>query len=139
MVVPPAKVYISDSAIPDAGRGVFASEDILEGEIIETAPVVVLPQKDYRILARTKLLTYGFNWTDEKDQVAIVLGWGSMYNHSYRPNAVYSKDRENFVFLFTALKEIKKGEEITVNYNNNPDDKSYLGAAFGILPFEDDL
>ncbi len=58
-------------------------------------------------------------------QLALVLGYGSLYNHSYEPNATYVKEPSNGVVTFRAIRNIKAGEEITVNYNNgNPDDKS---------------
>ena len=50
-----------------------------------------------------------------------------MYNHSYSPNATYNKRVKEKLIDFVALKDIKKDEEITVNYNfGNPDDKSPL-------------
>ena len=38
-------------------------------------------------LAETVLKDYCFNWAEGK--VALALGYGSIYNHSYRPNARY--------------------------------------------------
>ena len=58
---------------------------------------------------------------------AICFGYGSFYNHSYQPNATYKKKIKDKVIEFIALKDIKKSEEITVNYNyGNADDKSRL-------------
>ncbi|PJE76536.1 hypothetical protein COV05_04170 [Candidatus Uhrbacteria bacterium CG10_big_fil_rev_8_21_14_0_10_48_16] len=47
----------------------------------------------------------------------------SLYNHSYEPNAKYDKDFVNNRIVFTSVKTVKKGEEITVNYNGDPDKK----------------
>lgn len=59
--------------------------------------------------------------------LAIALGFGSIYSHSYEPNATYKKRFKNKTIDFIAIKDIKKGGEITVNYNyGNPEDKSAL-------------
>ena len=49
----------------------------------------------------------------------LALGFGSLYNHSYRPNARYD-DVGPQAKSFTALRDIAPGEEITVNYNGEP-------------------
>lgn len=120
-----SKVYISKSKIPKAGRGVFAAVDIKKRETIESCPVFVLPRKDYPLVKRTALRDYYFMWG--KTTSAICLGFGSLYNHSYRPNATYKKLIKEQTIKFIALKSIKMGEEITVNYHyGNPDDNSPL-------------
>ena len=50
------------------------------------------------------------------------LGFGSLYNHSYEPNARYEDCRADQVFV--AIRDIADGEEITVNYNGEPGDRS---------------
>ena len=49
---------------------------------------------------------------------ALALGYGSLYNHSYRPNARY-EDVGPRTKSFLAIRDIG-GEEITVNYNGKP-------------------
>jgi SET domain-containing protein len=56
----------------------------------------------------------------------LALGYGSLYNHSYHPNARYD-DAAGPTKVFTALRDIAAGEEITVNYNGEPDDGSSVG------------
>jgi len=46
--------------------------------------------------------------------VALALGYRSLYNHSFRPNARYD-DVGPLTKDFTALRDIQPGEEITVN------------------------
>jgi uncharacterized protein len=101
------------------GIGVFAKENIQKDEIIEICPVIYLEKKDTKEIDKTLLFNYYFSW--EKDGSAIALGKESLYNHSYKPNAIYKKDFENNILTFIALKKIKKGEEVLVNYNGNPD------------------
>jgi len=122
-LLPPAKAYVDDSAMPGAGRGVFAAEGIAAGEVIERCPVVPLPdRKDRARLRKTGLVNYYFLWGDRRDRTAICLGWGSVYNHSFSPNARYEKRMEDARMDFIALRDILPGEEITVNYNGAPDD-----------------
>ncbi|HZU37814.1 MAG TPA: SET domain-containing protein-lysine N-methyltransferase, partial [Gemmataceae bacterium] len=61
-----------------------------------------------------------------RSTVAIALGYGSLYNHSYMPNARYD-DEPGPAMTFTALRTIRPGEEITVNYNGDPKDRSPVG------------
>jgi SET domain-containing protein len=107
------------------GRGVFARELIREGSIIERAPVIVIPAVEIDENPYDTVLTrYCFQWG--RNSVALVLGYGSLYNHSYRPNAYY-RDLRSRVKEFVALREIQPGEEITINYNGSPHDKSDVG------------
>jgi len=114
-IISSPRVEIKKSQIPKAGRGVFARELIRKNEIIEECPVLVVPRKDYSILKKTILHDYYFMWG--KVTCGICLGFGSMYNHSYKPNATYKKDIRKHIIRFVAISDIKKGEEITVNYN----------------------
>ena len=57
---------------------------------------------------------------------ALALGYGSLYNHSYTPNARYFTNIENQSIDFYARKDIREGEEIMVNYNGDPEDQSPL-------------
>ena len=101
------------------GRGVFARRPIAKGTVIEEVPVALLPikylvnGKDCPVLAK-----YFYAWN--RSTVAIALGYGSIYNHSYTPNAIYS-DRD-LTITYHALRDIAAGEEITVNYNGKPND-----------------
>ena len=51
--------------------------------------------------------------------MALALGHGSLYNHSFRPNARYD-DVGPQTKEFTAMRDIAPGQEITVNYNGEP-------------------
>lgn len=119
------KIEIGKSQISQAGRGVFSKELIRRDELIEECPVLIVPRKDYPVLKRTILHNYYFMWG--KVTCGICLGFGSLYNHSYKPNATYKKNIKNHIIRFVAIKDIQKGEEITVNYNyGNPDEKKSL-------------
>lgn len=104
------------------GRGVFARKFIPSGAIIERVPVIVFPAKEILIDGcATTLYHYCFEWG--KETVALALGYGSVYNHSYSPNARYD-DVAQRTKVYSAIKDIQAGEEITINYNGDPDDRS---------------
>jgi SET domain-containing protein len=104
------------------GNGVFAIIDIQKDEIIESCPIIILNEKDTKEIDKTHLYNYYFSWEDNDS--AIVLGYGSIYNHSYEPNAKYEKDFLNKKIVFKSVSKINKGEEITVNYNGDPENKN---------------
>lgn len=108
-------IYIAPSEIHK--RGVFAGEKIKKGELIEICPVIVLPKKETKIIHKTTLHDYYFLWGKAQKKSAMVLGWGMIYNHSYEPNAKYLLDYGQRTVDFYAIKKIKPGDEIVVNYN----------------------
>ncbi len=67
---------------------------------------------------------YYFNWGDDGEWYAFALGYGSLYNHSYEPNAEYGMDFDSETIDFYCIKPITSGEEILINYNGDVDDKS---------------
>lgn len=124
---PSSKIRLGPSTLSGAGRGVFATAAIQAGELIESCPVIALKDvRDREKLRRTGLINYYFLWGDKRDRPAICLGFGSLYNHSYEPNAAYKKFIEQEQMDFFALKDIQAGEEITVNYNGVPTDTKKL-------------
>lgn len=128
-LIPSPKIYLSDSKIKDAGRGIFASQSIKKDEIIEQCPIILINEKEVPDLRKTELHNYYFMWGDnEKNHKAVIcLGFGSLYNHSYTPNATYRKQKIDGIIEFIAIEGIGKGEEISVNYNyGNPENKTKL-------------
>lgn len=105
-------------------RGIIAAEDIKKGQIIERCPIVLIPIQQDSILKETVFNNYTFEWN--KTYSAFVLGYGSLYNHSYTPNARYNMNYPHKQIVFTAIKDIAKGEEIFVNYNYEPTSKDPL-------------
>jgi len=96
------------------GRGVFATRDIKAGEIVEKSPVLIFDIWDSNRLAATALNCYAFNWNDES--VAIAFGFGSLLNHSKRENITYDPNLEDKTIDFIALRDIKKGHQLFINY-----------------------
>ena len=119
-----SSLFVAPSSL--GGRGVFTAEDIKKGSIVEICPVIVLPKKDRAHLDQTKLHDYYFIWGKKEKKCAIILGFGSIYNHSFKPNAEYDPDFKGKTLSFYALKKIKAGTEITVIYNGTPSEQSDL-------------
>lgn len=105
---------------PGKGRGVFALKAFRYGDVVERSPVIVLPAQQWQRCENTNLHNYAFGWGPNQDEAAIALGFGSLFNHSYEPNAFYRKQLDDGVIEFMALGDIRAGEEITVNYNGSP-------------------
>src|SRR3990172_10207515 len=120
------KIYIRRSRIANAGRGVYARRDIKKGEIIERCPVIEVPKYDTSNLRESILVTYFFYFGRNKERSAIALGFGSIYNHTYKRNARFKIKQKDMIIDFVALKNIKKDDEITVNYYNGNPKKSPL-------------
>jgi uncharacterized protein len=108
------------------GRGVFTTAKIKKGSMIEICPVVVCPPPDRKFIDKTFMYNYYFLWEDDEKSTAIALGYGSLYNHSYSPNAVYEAFYEQQELHFTAHRDIYPGEEITVNYNCDPENQDLV-------------
>lgn len=114
------------SASPLGGRGVFTAAPIPAGALIEICPMIIMPESHRRHLDQTGLYDYYFIWGEKEDECAIALGYGSLFNHDYGPNAEYIPDFDNNTLDFYALRDIGAGEEITVNYNGDPEDQSEI-------------
>jgi len=112
-----SSLYIADS--PDRGRGVFSSEPIAAGTTIENSPVIVLSREEQVLLDQTLLHDYIFIWGPDEKECCVALGYLSLYNHDYQSNAEYVMDFSSSTILITAVRRIKKDEEIFINYNGN--------------------
>lgn len=106
------------------GRGVFTSEDINSGTVIEASPVVVMSSNERKLLDITKLHDYIFEWED--DQCCMAMGYVPVYNHSYKSNCEYVMDYPNQQISITTVRLIKAGEELLINYNGDWDDATTL-------------
>ncbi len=111
----PPKVFVQPSSIH--GLGVFASQDISSGEIIEKAPLLKLEIHEKNPL----LADYRFWWEGNGKRLfyVVALGYGSIYNHSSNPSGYFTNNHEDFTMDFIAKRDIKKGEEILVDYGGD--------------------
>jgi hypothetical protein len=106
------------------GLGVRTTRRILAGEVIEVASMVVVEWPfDRHEQLPPPLHRYVYQCDD---LVGCPTGFGMLYNHSFQPNAVYHIDKalERPALIVTAFRDVECGEEITINYNGDPDDCS---------------
>lgn len=96
-------------------RGVFADKKFKRADIVEACPVIPISEEDFAKLKGTALENYPFSW--KGTGTCIVLGYGSLYNHSDTPNIAWVDWVDN-VKIFYALRDIEKGEELLFDYNN---------------------
>ena len=108
------------------GRGVFAIQPISRDELIESCPVIRFEPKYRAVLEATPLYQCLYGWSDDCREVAIALGYGSLYNHSDEPNASYHRNRSRNAIDFIATKFIAAGEEITISYLDSSDSSKKL-------------
>lgn len=107
------------------GRGVFARKPIRKGAVIEKVPKMLVPPE---------MVVGGWSnpnlsklyFVHDRKTLCVCLGYGSIYNHSYQPNAVYL-DGPAATMIFRALRNIAKDEEICINYNGDPGVKAPVG------------
>lgn len=108
-------LYFAPSEIE--GLGVFTSTAISNGSLLEICPIIKLGKKDTKRIKKTNLFDYFFSWGKKLKRSAIVLGYGSLYNHSKTPNAEFRIDYNANVITFHSIKNISIGEEITTDYH----------------------
>jgi len=104
------------------GKAVFTNIDIDAGLVIELSPVIVMKKEDRIHLDKTLLHDYIFEWGEKKDQCCMALGFIPIYNHSYTSNCEYFMDFEEEIIFVKTVRAIKKGEELTINYNGDWND-----------------
>jgi uncharacterized protein len=117
-------LFVKD--VKNKGRGVFTSQAIKKGTEVEVVPVLTIPVKQTKHLDETRLLHYYFKWGKTEKMGAIFLGYGSVYNHSYQPNVESRMDLEKEIAVFSAIRDIKAGEELLINYLGEPDSEGEL-------------
>ena len=117
-------IYFGRSDV--SGRGVFTAQEIVSNALIEICPVIVLPAQEMPLIHQTHLHDYYFLWGEDQQQCAIVLGFGSLYNHSIHPNAEFAVDYQKKTIDIYSLRTIAAGEEITISYNGYREDDRLL-------------
>ena len=108
------------------GRGVYTAGDIFEGSTIEVCPLIIIPEEQVETIHKTALHDYYFRWGANQKQAAILLGYGSLYNHSNEPNArAILLDADNEI-LIESIRTINSGEEITIDYFDDENAKEHV-------------
>ena len=110
---------------PNRGRGIFAVENLGVGLKLTNAPVLLFPKPYEDFYKNTPVLEdHLFYWDSYHD--CLLLSPLQLLNHSYSPNLFYRRNYSDFTIEFTPRVPILKGEELTINYNGDPDSKDLL-------------
>jgi len=109
------KTFLSKSSI--SGIGVFAAEDAPKGTVIWSySPVfttVITPEMLQRMSTaeRMRLDTLNYYWIDSAGNYVISLDHDRFMNHAFTANVESIDD-----FTDVAIRDIKSGEELTIDY-----------------------
>jgi hypothetical protein len=104
------------------GRGIFATDDIKKGEIVESCPLVIMGiRMNYHIdpVMWSHMYTNTCPCDECKKhggQFLMVLGYAQLYNHQDDNNASIKFDMDEQFADIVAMKDISKGSEIFINY-----------------------
>lgn len=132
-------VYVFDSLIPFAGRGLFAKRNFKEGELITVTPVLFLPENEL-LLTRDDSVLINYCFASTHSNIAMLpIGLAAMANHQFRELAnmryEWLNDVESLSTLtsevifrsvnavadvaFYATRNIEANEELTFSYGES--------------------
>jgi uncharacterized protein len=106
------------------GRGMFATGPIAADTVLEIAPVIVMSGEERKLLDKTLLHNYIFEWGDDRSRCCMALGYVPLYNHSYSSNCEYEMDFRKKIITVKTVRNIEKGEELFINYNGDWDNNT---------------
>lgn len=95
------------------GLGVFCTDDIRAGQLIEEAIMLPIKTSDIEIGNNNPHL---FTWSDDRKTWAMGCGFAPFYNHSDKPNIIKEGDLKKNRLKFIASEDILAGEEIIGSY-----------------------
>jgi len=96
-----------------SGRGVKAIDDIKENDIIEICPYLEDNKDNFQGILKDYIFK---SKTDNKSLLAF--GLCSIYNHNDENNVGHAVNYDNQTFIIKANRDIKKGEELFLNYGS---------------------
>ena len=100
---------------PLHGKGVFAKRNIEKGEVIVESDMALIHVNEN---LPEVLATLQFPWIDDYEAICLSDA-GSFFNHASQPSAeIIGRDFTNLIQTFAAKTAIRKGDEITIYYND---------------------
>lgn len=117
-------LYVGDSEL--GGRGIFSAHDVNEGDVIEICPLILIPSEQIQFIDHTIIYDYYYNWPGKEGYACIALGYGSLYNHSFKPNADVIFDIDDRTIVIKALHNIEVHQEILIDYQGGDKNASHL-------------
>jgi hypothetical protein len=110
---------VKKSKLEGGGYGVFAGTNYNEGDPVEKCVFLELSNSKDSENVRPELDHYVFASHVTPGKEVLVFGNGSLFNHSDTPNLelIYdSKKLDKRIVVYRATKDIKKGDELFINY-----------------------
>lgn len=90
--------------------------------------LILSPQENAEHIEKTSLYHYTYNWPSPSQPdshgksiktQAVVLGLGSMFNHSSRDqNVGWTRNLKHELVVYRALRDIREGEELCISYGD---------------------
>lgn len=117
-------LYVGDSEL--GGRGIFSAHNVNEGDVIEICPLILIPSNQLPSIDNTIIYDYYYNWPGKEGYACIALGYGSLYNHSFKPNAEVIFDLDEQTIVIKALENIEVHREILIDYQGGDKNASKL-------------
>lgn len=115
---------------PNAEFTVLSKTQFAKGEIIEIAPIIFVGY-EAKAIPRLKDFIFEIEKSGKNGGMwGLVLGYGSLYKHSEKPNVEYAYNRANRQMYFKAARVIQAHEELTINYGKDYWDER---ASFGTM------
>ena len=106
---------IKESSLKDAWRGLFATKDYKEGDIIELCPTIMV---DNNMDGNNLISHYLFSSYGE-DKTLVAFGYCSLINHSKdKRNCSWEISEDDKIVKMFAIKDIKEGEEFFSHYGD---------------------
>ncbi|PIE66645.1 MAG: SET domain-containing protein-lysine N-methyltransferase [Deltaproteobacteria bacterium] len=101
------------------GHGVFTTRSIPADTTLEECPYLRIDADE----CAGSLDDYVFNLesADENggtEVYSLVLGWGSLFNHSYQHNTEYWHDTDRDLIVFHTIRKVPAGKQLFVNYGS---------------------
>lgn len=120
------RFYIDKSSIQDAGKGLFAAEDISKDSYLEIIGIMVNVNSVCDMCTEyANNYKFAANFANKYDRHIIPIGYGALVNHTdnkdiqnveirYLKTNLSNEASGSAVYYF--IKDVKKGEEILGNY-----------------------
>ena len=99
------------------GHGIFTTRGIPADTTLEECPYLRINADE----CAGALDDYVFNLESaeeggDSDVYSLVLGWGSLFNHSYHHNTEYWHDTDRDLIVFYTIRKVAAGKQLFVNY-----------------------
>lgn len=108
---------------PLAGRGLFTTRPVARGEVLDVAPVLIVPARQRRHLDRTDLGGHYWDWDGD---AAVAMGLISFTNHGRPANARWERDDDALTMTLVADQDLPAGVEVLADYLADADDEDQL-------------